>query len=101
MRLKQKTKKHVNIIEYPIITDKTTKNIEDCVYYFRVSTSSKKDEIKKAIEKIFDVKVQRVNTSICASKAVTMGKLKGRTKKYKKAIIKLKDGYSINLFKDN
>lgn len=101
MRLKQNIRSYINIIEYPIITDKTTKNIENNIYHFRVNKNSRKNEIKNAIEKIFDVKVQKVNTNNYTSKAITMGKFKGRTKKYKKAIIKLKNGYNINLFENN
>nr|ARW68340.1 ribosomal protein L23 [Chondria sp. (in: red algae)] len=95
------TRKHLNIIEYPIITDKTTKDIENNIYYFQVDIHSKKNDIKKAIEKIFDVKVKKVNTNISAPKTKTVGKFKGRTKRYKKAIIKLKDKYKINLFEND
>ena len=94
-------RRKVNIIEYPIITDKTTKNIENNIYYFQVNVKSKKSEIKFAIEKIFDVKVKKVNTSMSSPKTKTIGKFKGRTKKYKKAIIKLKDSYKIDLFENN
>lgn len=91
----------INIIEYPIITDKTTKNIENNLYYFKVNINSKKNQIKKAIEQIFDVKVSKVNTSISKPKNKTIGKFKGKTKRYKKAIIKLQDTYKINLFENN
>ena len=91
----------IDIIENPIITDKTTKNIENNVYYFQVRKSSRKVEIKQAIEKIFDVQVCKVNTINTIPKTKIVGKFKGKTKKYKKAIIKLKDKYRINLFDNN
>ena len=91
----------IDIINKPIITDKTTKNIENNVYYFEVNKSSNKNEIKIAIENIFDVQVDKVNTSMSAPKTKRVGKFKGKVKKYKKAIVKLKDSYRINLFENN
>nr|ARW63769.1 ribosomal protein L23 [Chondria sp. (in: red algae)] len=96
-----KSRTDISIIKYPIITDKTTKNIENNIYYFQVNIRSKKNEIKTAIEEIFNVKVAKVNTSISAPKSKTIGKFKGKLKRYKKAIVKLKDTYTINLFDSN
>nr|YP_010171003.1 ribosomal protein L23 [Chondria tumulosa]QSD57144.1 ribosomal protein L23 [Chondria tumulosa] len=89
-----------NIIEYPIITDKTTKNIENNIYYFKVKISSKKHEIKKAIENIFNVKVTKINTIIFSTKTKNIGKFKKQIKEYKKAIVKLQDSDKINLFEN-
>nr|ARW64192.1 ribosomal protein L23 [Chondria sp. (in: red algae)] len=94
-------RKKINIIKYPIITDKTTKSIENNIYYFKVDINSKKNEIKEAVEKIFDVKVKRINTNIVAPKSKNIGKIKGQIKKYKKAIIKLHNTDKINLFDNN
>nr|WMP11879.1 50S ribosomal protein L23 [Laurencia australis]WMP12090.1 50S ribosomal protein L23 [Laurencia australis] len=88
----------IDIIKYPRITDKTTKDIENNVYCFQVDKNSNKIDIKKAIENIFDVKVEKVNTTMSPPKTKTVGKFKGKIKKYKKAIVKLKNSYTINLF---
>nr|ARW60241.1 ribosomal protein L23 [Laurencieae sp.] len=101
MTLKKQINHLIDIIEYPIITDKTTKNLENNVYCFQVDKKSNKREIKEAIENIFDVKVQQVNTSISSPKTKTVGKFKGKVKRYKKAMIKLKDSYRINLFENS
>nr|YP_009398293.1 ribosomal protein L23 [Thaumatella adunca]ARW67479.1 ribosomal protein L23 [Thaumatella adunca] len=95
------TKNIIDIIRYPIITDKTTKNIENNVYYFNVNRKSNKHQIKKAIEQIFNVKVKKINTMNSSPKTKTIGKFKGQTTKYKKAIVKLHEEYKINLFEEN
>nr|CRF40157.1 Ribosomal protein L23 [Laurencia snackeyi] len=91
----------ISIIKYPRITDKTTKDIENNVYCFEVDKNSKKDDIKKAVEKIFDVKVEKINTTMSPPKTKTVGKFKGKVKKYKKAIVKLENSYRINLFENS
>jgi len=89
-----------NIIKYTLITDKTSKNIEDNVYWFAVDKHANKIDIKQAVEYIFDVKVQKINTMHRPYKKKRVGKFTGYLKKYKKAIIKLHDGYKINLFEE-
>lgn len=87
-----------NIIKKPIITDKTSKNIEDNIYWFFVDYKANKTAIKRAIEYIFDVKVETVNTMNQAPKKKRIGKFTGYLKKTKKAIIKLDRKSKINLF---
>ena len=53
-----------------------------------------------AVEKMFDVKVEKVNIMNVKPKTKRMGRYVGKTKKRKKAIVKLKEGYEINLFGD-
>nr|YP_009511091.1 ribosomal protein L23 [Hydropuntia rangiferina]AXI96764.1 ribosomal protein L23 [Hydropuntia rangiferina]UAD87445.1 ribosomal protein L23 [Hydropuntia rangiferina] len=91
----------INIIKYPILTDKTTQMIEENKYHFAVETKAKKTEIKQAIEKIFNVKVEKINTLVIKPRKKRIGKKVGYKNKYKKAIIKLYDQYQINLFLDN
>ncbi|KAI0556414.1 60S ribosomal protein L23 (chloroplast) [Gracilaria domingensis] len=91
----------MNIIQRPILTDKTTLMVEDNKYYFAVTTKAKKSEIKKAVEQLFDVKVEKINTLIVKSKKKRIGKHIGYKSKYKKAVVKLKNQYRINLFSDN
>nr|YP_010951791.1 50S ribosomal protein L23 [Laurencia elata]WMP12730.1 50S ribosomal protein L23 [Laurencia elata] len=101
MSSKKTTSSLIDLIKYPIITDKTTKDIENNVYCFQVNKNSNKSEIKKAIENIFDVKIEKINTTISPPKTKTVGKFKGKVKKYKKAIVKLENSYTINLFENS
>nr|QCI06044.1 ribosomal protein L23 [Delesseria sanguinea] len=94
-------RKLTELIKYPIITDKTTKNIEDNIYYFAVEKKANKNNIKKAIEYIFNVKVKTINTLNQPKKIKKVGKFKGYISQYKKAIIKLDNKYTINLFEES
>nr|YP_009391894.1 ribosomal protein L23 [Acrosorium ciliolatum]ARW60038.1 ribosomal protein L23 [Acrosorium ciliolatum] len=93
--------KLLNLIKYPIITDKTTKDIENNIYCFAVDKYANKLKLKKAIEYIFDVKVKKINTLNSPPKIKKIGKFKGKKSRHKKAIIKLYNQYTINLFEDN
>nr|YP_009391688.1 ribosomal protein L23 [Laurenciella marilzae]ARW59832.1 ribosomal protein L23 [Laurenciella marilzae] len=101
MILNKKISNIIDIIKYPIITDKTTKDIENNIYCFQVDKNSNKKEIKIAVENTFNVKVDKINTSIYPTKTKRVGKFKGTITKYKKAIIKLKNSYTINLFESD
>ena len=66
-------------------------------YLFEVAIKSDKKEIQDAIENIFDVKVDSINTLIVRGKTKRVGRIFGKKSNRKKAYITLKDGYSINL----
>ena len=87
-----------DIIKYPIITDKATRLLENNQYSFVVNPSSDKITIKAAIEYLFNVKVIKVNTCKLPRKKKRVGKSIGYKSQYKKAIVTLADGYTINLF---
>ena len=88
-----------NIVIAPIVTEKSTvANEEKNFYTFRVSINANKIEIKKAIEKIFDVKVLKVNTIRQTGKVKRMGRYSGKRADWKKAIVKLAEGNSIAEF---
>lgn len=87
-----------DIIRYPIITDKATRNLEKNTYCFSVTKNSSKNEIKETIESIFNVKVKKVNTLAIPPKTRTIGKFKGKLTKNKKAIVQLHEEYKIDLF---
>lgn len=91
----------IDQIKYPLVTDKTTTLLNSDKYTFIVDPKISKPEIKKAIEFLFDVKVEKVNTCHLAIKKSRLGQYKGTYPHYKKAIIKLKQGYSISYFLDN
>nr|QCI04856.1 ribosomal protein L23 [Bornetia secundiflora] len=101
MILPNNTRSLLEIIKHPIITDKTTKAIEDNIYCFAVERKANKTIIKQAVEYTFNVKVKKINTLNKPPKKKKMGKFQGRVKQYKKAIIQLHNEYTINLFNEN
>lgn len=92
--------KLLEFIKYPIITDKSTKLLEENQYTFAVDRKANKINIKKAIEYIFNVRVKKINTSHRAIQKRHIGKFIGTKSKYKKAIVFLHNKYRINLFPD-
>jgi large subunit ribosomal protein L23 len=78
------------ILERPLITEKSVRQSQDGQYTFRCKTSANKVEIKQAIETVYDVKVADVNTSIVKGKTKRVGKGRpGRTADWKKAVVKV------------
>ncbi len=90
----------LGMLKYPVISDKATRLLELNKYTFMVDKRANKFTIKKIIEYIFDVDVISVNTLTAPRKKRTVGRFAGYQPQYKKAIITLKDGDSINLFPD-
>ncbi|MDK2821208.1 MAG: large subunit ribosomal protein [Clostridia bacterium] len=86
------------IIIKPIVTEKTTNLIAENKYTFLVAPESNKIEIKNAIEKLFDVKVLKVNTLYDRGKLRRVGRYQGRQPDRKKAIVTLADGDKIQIF---
>jgi len=91
----------LEIIKYPIITDKTTQYLEDNKYCFAVDRKANKTNIKEAIKYLFNVEVSKVNTLQTPPKTKKIGRFVGKKTRYKKAIIELNKGYTINLFEEN
>ena len=88
-----------DIIVKPIITEKSMSAVADKKYVFQVARDAGKIEIKKAIEEIFKVKVDSVNTINVKGKEKRMGVHVGKTAAYKKAIITLTaDSKPIEIF---
>ena len=88
--------KSLNIIHKPMLTEKSTNLNQFNQYSFKVNLKSNVIEIKNAIEKIFKVKVSNVNTSIVRGKPKTFKGNFGYKKNYKKAIVTLKEGHTID-----
>ena len=86
-----------DIIKAPIITEKASTLKENNVYTFSVDVKANKTQIKQAIEAIFNVKVESVNTINVHPRKKRVGRYSGYTNKVKKAIVKLKEGSSIEL----
>ena len=89
--------KKFDIIYAPIITEKTAMLAQnENKFAFKVDPRANKTEIKQAIESIFNVKVVSITTANSHPKKKRVGKYTGMTNKYKKAIVKLAEGNSIN-----
>ncbi|WP_138160025.1 50S ribosomal protein L23 [Peptoniphilus catoniae] len=80
-----------DLIRKPIITEKSMELIEERKYTFQVEKTATKPEIKKAIEEIFGVEVESVNTMNMYGKLKRQGAHQGRRASWKKAIVKLKE----------
>ena len=91
----------IDLIKYPIITDKATRLLELNQYTFATDLKANKDQIKSAIEYLFKVKVSAVNTYHAPVKKKRIGKFIGKKAKYKRAVVTLQSGSSIDLFSEN
>lgn len=91
----------IDLIKYPIITDKATRLLESNQYSFATDPKANKTEIKTAIEYLFQVKVTSVNTYNTPIKKRRIGRFIGNKVNYKRAIVTLASGNSINLFSEN
>lgn len=91
--------KYYDGILAPIITEKSTNLIQSSnTYTFKVDKRLNKVEIKKAIEEIFEVDVLRVNTINVKPKFKRVGQHEGYTAAYKKAMVTIAEGQSIDAF---
>ncbi len=88
----------VQVIKEPLVTEKSAVLNEMGVYVFRVDLKSTKTQIREAIEKNFDVKVQKVTTSVCRGRSKTNKFGHTKVPYWKKALVKLKEGEKISLF---
>ena len=88
------------IIIRPVISEKSYNLIEsEGQYTFQVDRRANKNQIKRAVESAFDVKVDKVNTAHVKSKPKRQGlRPRGRTSTWKKAVVKLAEGERIELF---
>ena len=87
------------VIKRPIITEKSTiARDEENKYFFEVDRRANKIEITKAVEKLFKVKVLNVCTINVRGKKRRMGKNVGRKSDWKKAIVTLVPGSSIEIY---
>jgi large subunit ribosomal protein L23 len=86
------------IIQRPVITEKGTDDTaERNAYHFRVPVDANKVEIRQAVERLFDVTVLSVNTLRMPTKVRRRGYIAGTTPQWKKAMVKLKEGDTIEL----
>ena len=75
------------VIIKPIVTEKSSEGLQDGKYTFKVNKKATKTEIAKAVEKLFEVKVLKVNTISVKGKKKRVGYHQGKTSDWKKAIV--------------
>ena len=87
------------IIKKPVITENSMDQMADRKYTFEVAKDANKIEIKKAVEEIFKVEVEKVTTMNYDGKPKRQGVFAGKRADWKKAVVKLKEGSkTIELF---
>lgn len=84
-----KARTSYDIIIKPVLTEAATDNMQQRKYTFKVATDANKTEIRKAVEEIFGVKVEKVTTISMKRKPKRYGYYYGYTSEWKKAIVKL------------
>ena len=87
-----------DILIRPKITERTTDLMAEGKYVFIVDKRANKIQIADAVEEIFKVKVEKVNTVNVKGKTKRMGRTQGKRPNYKKAIVKIAPGETIEFF---
>lgn len=86
------------ILVEPVITEAATMLAEKNKYVFKVTANATKDEIKKSIKEVYGVTAEKVNTIHIPRKFKVRGKVSGWKSGYRKAIVTVKKGESIDIF---
>ncbi len=89
--------KHFDLILKPVVTEKSTVGVENNQVTFKVALNATKPEIKEAIESVFGVKVNAVNTLRQQGKVKRFRGVVGKRPDYKKAIVTLAEGETIDI----
>jgi large subunit ribosomal protein L23 len=82
----------------PHVSEKSYSLIPDRKYTFKVHPDAHKTQIRQAVEELFDVKVAEVKVLKVPSKPKRRGMIRGRKPGWKKAIVQLKEGHTIEIF---
>lgn len=85
------------VILAPVVTEKATRLNESSQVTFKVTLDATKPEIRQAVEKLFSVNVEAVNTLVMKGKAKRFRGRKGQRSDWKKAVVKLQAGQTIDL----
>ena len=89
--------RYYDIIVAPVITEKATMASEHNKVVFKVARTASKPQIKEAVEKLFDVKVKRVNTLVRKGKIRVFKGRPGELQDSKRAIVTLEEGHRIDV----
>jgi len=87
------------VIIRPVVSEKTFVLAEAGKYTFRVADKAHKTQIRQAVEQLFDVKVLEVRTAHVKTKPKRRGHTSGRTRHWKKAIVQVREGDTIPIFR--
>ena len=87
-----------DVVLQPIVSEKSYSRMAEKIYQFVVAKDANKDDIKKAVETLFKVRVLKVNTVHVRAKAKRRGVFQGFTSSWKKAIVKINPQDSISFF---
>lgn len=87
-----------DILLRPVVSEKTNEDMADGRYVFLVDRRANRTQVKMAVEQIFKVDVARVNTMNYRGKVRRMGRYEGKRPDFKKAVVTLKAGQTIDLF---
>jgi large subunit ribosomal protein L23 len=82
----------------PIVSEKSYSLIDDNKYSFRIHPDAHKTQVRQAVEELFEVKVERVNIVKVQSKPKRRGMTRGTRPGWKKAIVQLRQGDTIEIF---
>jgi len=86
-----------DVIRSPIVTEKSTMASEHSQVVFKVAMTATKPDIKEAVERLFKVKVLAVNTLVRKGKTKRFKGVKGHQSDFKKAIVTLAEGQTIDI----
>jgi large subunit ribosomal protein L23 len=87
------------IIKSPLVSEKSTNlRADQNKYVFEVDRKANKVQIKRAVEELFKVQVEEVTTMMMHGRPKKLGRFEGRRANWKKALVKLKKGETIELF---
>ncbi len=90
---------HLNeILLGPVVSEKSYTQLAERKYTFRVHQDAHKTQVRQAVEQLFEVKVQAVNIVKVQAKPKRRGAIKGTRPGWKKAIVQLREGNSIEIF---
>ena len=89
--------RHYDVILSPVITEKATLASDKNQVMFKVARTATKPQIKEAVEKLFDVKVKKVNTLVRKGKTKIFKGRPGELQNTKRAIVTLEEGHTIDV----
>jgi large subunit ribosomal protein L23 len=86
------------IVLEPVVSEKSYEGISEGVYTFKVHPDAHKTQVRQAVEQLFEVRVARVNIIKVQPKPKRRGLIKGTRQGWKKAVVKLHPGFTIEFF---
>jgi large subunit ribosomal protein L23 len=87
-----------DVLVAPVVSEKSYRQIEDRKYTFKVHKDAHKTQVRQAVEQLFEVEVEAVNIVKVQAKPKRRGLVRGTRPGWKKAIVQLKEGHTIEIF---